>query len=230
VNDSHADGDEAGGAVDVAVVALDVGPATFELALALLDARERAAADARHEPMRRRYVVAHAALRIVVGDRLGLEAASVKIESEPTGRPLVAGLAVSLTHSGDRALIATAAPDVLVGVDVERVRERARLDRLAARVFDAPGYRAWCALPSSARPQAFAQRWTEVEALLKARGTGIAGGLASAIDVSAGWARAAIAVGDGYVGAVALNRPALTVAVRSLDLDRALTSRGAAAR
>lgn len=223
-------------AISVTVARLRVPASAITGALTLLDERELAAASTRTGDARRRYVAAHAAARVVIGTRLGTESAAVRLAVEPGGRPViegVAGVVFSMAHSGERAVIAIAVPGASVGVDVERVRSRPYLDGLARRVFDAAGYERWAALPARRRARAFAARWTELEAVLKGRGTGLAGGLASAIDAP-GWSCAPIDVGRGYVGAVAAEGSAIAVAVYELDLadvlGRGLPSRCALTR
>jgi 4'-phosphopantetheinyl transferase len=217
-------------AIDVTLVSLRVSTSTIGHAVALLDEREHAAASMRVGDARRRYLVAHAAARVVIGERLDADPARVIVTSEAGGRPVVDGVAFSLSHSGEQAAVAIAAAGARIGVDLEWVRPRPHLDRLAQRVFDPDEYETWRGLPPRARPRAFAARWTEVEAVLKARGTGIAGGLASAIALPPGWSCAAIDAGSGYVGAVAAQGPAMSVTSRVLRLADALTRRGGTAR
>jgi 4'-phosphopantetheinyl transferase len=216
-------------AIDITLVSLRVSTSTISGALALLDERERASASSRIGDARRRYVVAHAAARLVLGERLGTEPAGVTITAEHGGRPVVDGVAYSLSHSGERCAIATAAAGERIGVDLERVRPRPHLDRLAQRVFDPDEYESWHALPLRERPLAFVERWTQIEALLKARGTGVAGGFASVRELQTGWSCATFDAGTGYVGAVAANGPSIAVASRVLRFADALTDRGGTA-
>jgi 4'-phosphopantetheinyl transferase len=216
--------------VDVALVSLRVSTSVISRALALLDARERAAASVRDGEARRRYVVAHAAMRVLLGERLGADPARVAVAPEPGGRPRVEGVAFSLSHSGDRGAVAIAVAGVSLGVDLERVRVRPHLDRLAQRVFSPDEYDGWRALAPRVRPRAFAARWTEAEAVLKARGSGIAGGLTTARDPGAGWSCAGFEAGAGYVGAVAADVSPIAVTTRVFRLDDALTRRGGTAR
>ena len=209
-------------AISVTVARLRLPASAITGALPLLDEPERAAASTRTGDVRRRYVLAPAAARVAIAARLDTDPAAVRIAVEPGGRPVVPGVAFSLSHSGERVVIAIAAPGALIGVDVERVRARPYLDGLARRVFAHDDYERWSALPARARPRAFATRWTEIEAVLKGRGTGIAGGLASAIGAP-GWSCAPIDVGRGYVGAVAAQGSAIAVAVNELDLADVLT-------
>jgi 4'-phosphopantetheinyl transferase len=217
-------------AIDVSLVSLRVSTSTISRALELLDQRERASASTRVADARRRYVVAHAAARVVIGECLDTDPARVSIASELGGRPVVDGVAFSLSHSGERAAVAIAAPHEQIGVDLERVRPRPHLDRLARRVFAPDDYENWRALPPRARPRAFAERWTEVEAALKARGTGIGGGLASVSELPSGWACTQIDAGAGYVGAVAADAPRIAVVARVFRLGDALTRRDGTAR
>jgi 4'-phosphopantetheinyl transferase len=216
--------------IDVSLFSLRVSTSVMTRALALLDDAERGAASERGGDARRRYVVAHAAARVLLGTRLRTEPARVVITSEPAGRPLVAGVAFSLSHSGDRGAVALSDPGVGLGVDLERVRARPHLDRLAQRVFAADEYARWGSLAPRDRPRRLAQRWTEVEAVLKARGLGVArsgtaGGLMPASEPGSDWSRIAFEAGEGFVGTVAADRSPVIVTTRAFRLSDAITGR-----
>ncbi|GAA3155811.1 4'-phosphopantetheinyl transferase superfamily protein [Nonomuraea roseoviolacea subsp. carminata] len=135
--------------------------------------RERAAgfADAGE---RRRYVVAHAALRSVLGGLCGVPPADVRITAEKSGRPCLEdhdGVDFNLSHSGEWALVAVAPPGTRVGVDVERIRADLDHVELARRMYQ----------PEEAervRERGLAEYfrlWTAKEAYVKATGAGLAG-------------------------------------------------------
>lgn len=85
----------------------------------------------------------------------------------------------SLSHT--RALAAIALARVPVGVDVERARVGRDLEMVARAAF-APEERAWWErLPAPAREAAFLRAWTLKEAVLKAAGLGLAGGLEAVV-------------------------------------------------
>jgi 4'-phosphopantetheinyl transferase len=201
-------------AIDIALGALDASPAALDRAFALLDEREQVAASSRIGDSRRRYAVAHGMVRSLIAERTGGDPAGLRIELDANGRPHAAGVSFSLSHSGERAAVAITDAAIAVGVDIEQSRTHRHAERLARRVFTTDEFDAWCALEPEVRPHAFATRWTELEALLKARGTGIAGGLASAIAVPEGWSRAGFDAGPGLVGAVAVAAAPIAVAIR----------------
>jgi 4'-phosphopantetheinyl transferase len=210
-------------AVDVALVSLQVSASAISRALALLDDGERISASAREGAARRRYVVAHAAMRVLLGERLCTDPVRLPITVELGGRPVLDGVAFSLSHSGDRGAVAITAPGVDIGVDLEWVRARPHLDRLAQRIFPPDEYDAWRGLEPRSRPRAFAARWTEIEAMLKARGSGIAGsasagGLASAHEPGTGWSCTPFDAGAGYVGAVAAAASPIVVTTRVFNV------------
>ncbi|MBG0813134.1 4'-phosphopantetheinyl transferase superfamily protein [Planomonospora sp. ID82291] len=143
--------------------------------------RERARAFARAVD-RRRYVVAHAALRSVLGGVCGVPAARVGLSPDPAGRPRLdldlggdrPALDFNLSHSDGWALIAVAPEGRRVGADVERVRgdldPLAMADRLY-RPEEAARLRA--AAPDAALAGYF-RLWTAKEAFVKATGGGLA--------------------------------------------------------
>jgi 4'-phosphopantetheinyl transferase len=125
--------------------------------------------------LRRRYVAGRTALRVVLGDALGLPPREVPLETGPLGKPRLAGepsLWFNLAHCEGLGVIALTSAGA-VGVDVEspaRVREPRAL---SARFF-APAEAAVIArLPEAQAARAFVRCWTAKEAVLKAIGVGL---------------------------------------------------------
>jgi 4'-phosphopantetheinyl transferase len=132
--------------------------------------RERRSALLRAEDQAR-FTVATAVVKLTAGRRLGLPARQVIIDrtcadcGRPHGRPRLPGrdLAVSISHSGDRVLVAlTGGP--AVGVDVEQYAAIA-LDELAGQVLGAG--------EAAATAPEFFRYWTRKEAVVKATGDGL---------------------------------------------------------
>jgi 4'-phosphopantetheinyl transferase len=151
-------------------------------AYAALSAAERARAGRylRHEDTVRS-AATRAALRDVLGAALGLAPQDVAIVVDESGRPSLdpahrASLDFNVSHAGDHALIAWA-DHARVGVDIESCSRPADWRALTGEVC-APAEAAYLdSLPLAARADAFMRVWSAKEALLKALGTGIAGGL-----------------------------------------------------
>lgn len=98
-----------------------------------------------------------------------------------------------------------------MGVDVERLRPSPRGAAIARSRFDPREAAALEAVPEDGRDEAFLRLWTAKEAVLKARGTGLTGGLDSfavldgEVDAPDGpWALAAFVPAPGVVGTVAV--------------------------
>ncbi len=124
---------------------------------------------------------------------------------EPSGRPYVDGLAVSISHS--RTLVAVvAAAAGPVGVDVEDVYPR-EVRGLARRWFD-PSELEWMARQPD-ELVAFLYLWTAKEAVGKALGLGLRNtGLRRRMPLPVGDGRAGLALSAGLVPAA---EPGLTV-------------------
>ena len=124
------------GVVDVYEVDLGAHGWSDDVIDALVPPHERTAPHASR--------VVRALTRHLLGLRLVTDPAAVPITrvcercGHPThGRPRLAeGPVFGATHSGDRALVAVADGPSALGVDLEVIRPRADLDRLAARVLD----------------------------------------------------------------------------------------------
>lgn len=112
------------------------------------------------------------------------------VRPEPDGSPGPAGsggaasggaprpLHVSLSHSGSLAAVALTTAG-LAGVDIERVHDLARPDQLARTTLSDEEYAEWLSVPAPWRTVAVFRAWTRKEAVLKALGTGLSGGLRS---------------------------------------------------
>ncbi len=131
---------------------------------------------------RRRYVIAHAALRDVLA-RYALESpADLRFVASPLGKPRLAppfdagGIEFNLSHSHERALIAVCAGHE-IGVDIEYIKTDFDLFEVAQRFFTEREIAALYALPGALRSAAFHKCWTCKEAFLKAKGTGLSGQL-----------------------------------------------------
>ncbi len=144
---------------------------------ALLDEKELSRSRRFVRPIdRRRYVLAHAALRALLARCLGVEVAEVRYESGIYGKPrLASGLLpfdFNLSHSEGLALLAVARQRS-VGVDIERLRDMPDALNMADLHFSAAERRDLQSLPRSERPAAFLRCWTRKEAIVKATGEGL---------------------------------------------------------
>lgn len=134
----------------------------------VLDDVERARAGClRWHADRRQYVVAHAAARHVVAQRLGIAPERVRWRRGPHGKPeLDGGPQVNLSRSGDLAAVAVC-DERPVGVDVQVSATRLHPARLAARFYPADEA-AYVAEAESA--DRFLRLWVRKEACAKAAG------------------------------------------------------------
>lgn len=165
-------------------------------ARALLSDDERARADAfKREVHRRRFALVRAALRRAVSPE---DPASVRFREGPWGKPEVDGLHVNVSHTDGLALIAATRVGP-VGVDVERVREDLETLDLSRRYFARREVDALVALDPRARARAFVRLWTRKEAVLKAAGRGLGGGLeVDTGDADARWSRVEVTGLGGF--------------------------------
>ncbi len=134
---------------------------------------------------------------------------AVELRVDADGKPRLAvapeRLSFNLSHSGDLALVAIAPGGVEVGVDVERLRPRRDLVRLAERWLPAAEAAAVADAGEAELEPVFYAAWTRHEARVKCTGTGIAGPTpgpevaAFALPIDAGYA-AAVAIDTGAAG------------------------------
>lgn len=121
-----------------------------------------------------------AGLRQVLSAYLGVEPERVRLEQAHAGdKPKLLdghGLCCNWSHSREVAVVAVA-HGIELGVDLEFADRKLRALPLAQRYF-APAESAWLGqLPADVQTSAFLRLWTGKEAVLKATGMGLAGGL-----------------------------------------------------
>ncbi len=162
---------------------------------------------------------ARRALGAILADYLaeGHGGAAVELSAPGDGKPRLARaperLSFNLSHSGGLALVAIAPGGVEVGVDVERVRPRRDLVRLAGRWLPAADAAGVAAASEAERERVFYAAWTRHEARVKCAGAGLFGAdpgpdvVAWQLEVDAGYA-AAVAIDTGAAG---VGEPRLTV-------------------
>jgi 4'-phosphopantetheinyl transferase len=122
----------------------------------------------------KRYAVAHANLRRILGGYLNQPAKKISFHANRFGKPELAGeassLSFSLSHSQGIAVLAVA-HELPVGVDVEEVRPIE--PEVAATHFSASELSDLSGLQGDAWLDGFYRCWTRKEAILKAEGVGL---------------------------------------------------------
>jgi 4'-phosphopantetheinyl transferase len=168
--------------VDVWLADARVAEAALPALHALLDGDERARLSSIvHQIDRRRFVVAHAVTRRIVGAVLSAPPAELRWTRNANGKPALTapytGVECNLSHSGDLVMVAVSGRRS-VGVDVQRVMPD--LDCAAmARRFYPPG-EAQLVLGEGG-PERFAELWARKESLVKAAGGRLTRGLATPV-------------------------------------------------
>jgi 4'-phosphopantetheinyl transferase len=127
---------------------------------------------------RRRFIVAHAALRHILARYVKDDAEQLHFVDGPNGKPKLAaplaasGVQFNLSHSHERALLAVS-QGAEIGVDIEFVRADFGFHEVANQFFTEREVAALRALPPALQRHAFYKCWTSKEAFLKAKGTGL---------------------------------------------------------
>jgi 4'-phosphopantetheinyl transferase len=214
-------GGPAAGCAEVWIADLDA----IDADPALADEEERRRAAKLATPvLQRRFLATRTVLRRLLAGYLGTAPGALRFAYGPHGKPRLAvdgGLHFNLSHAQGLAAFAfTRAGDI--GVDVEVIRPLAHLDGMARRCLTPAELRGWWGLAVEDRVAAFFRAWTRKEAVLKALGAGVSGGLANVeVGFAAGgplqvtgrggpvsghdaWSLWEIAVPAGAVGAVAI--------------------------
>jgi len=206
-------------------LALDGPTAPF---LELLDTDEVARANrfyfAKH---RERFLIARGFLRLLLGRYLQADPKNLEFVYGEWGKPALAGefrehrLRFNMSHSQGMALYALTYGRE-IGVDVEYVRADFTSEDIAQRFFSPFEVSVLCGLPENDRVAGFFRCWTRKEAYIKATGRGMSQPL-DGFDVTLGhaevellrtedgsherWQMVDVAVGPGYAGALAVEKP-----------------------
>jgi len=119
--------------------------------------------------------LAHAIKRLVLAEMTGLSPYELKFRRGVYGKPELddeeRSVVFNLSHSGDGAYVATAR-GIRLGVDLQRHRQVTNRDSVAASVWPRA-----VETPALVDDDDFFMRWTLVEALGKALGTGLVGAI-----------------------------------------------------
>ena len=189
---------------------------------------------------RRHFIVARGFLRSVVARYLGSQPEALRFEYGAYGKPALGTehtLRFNLSHSNEVALLAVSL-DAEIGVDVEHIRADFASEDIARRYFSRAEVEVFNALPPEERVAAFFRCWTRKEAYIKAIGKGfsqalsafdvtLAPGMAPALlraedDDASRWWMSDIEVGEGYAGALIVERPVAQVRFFRQDLQGGL--------
>ena len=170
----------------------------------VLDADELARWTSLHATGRPLFLAAHVGARMLVVRRLWAtdesvaapELSELSWSTLPSGKPMLTfrdgrpqPLHISVSHGGGLAAVAVSEHGP-IGIDVEHVDSRRHLLAIAKRFFAPDEHAALERCGTDERTALFHQWWTRKEAVLKATGIGLRGGLTVRVDGPAdrdGW-------------------------------------------
>jgi 4'-phosphopantetheinyl transferase len=156
-------------------IPLDLPESELAPLFSLLDETEKQRAKQFHFDIhRRRYIAAHAAMRLILAEQLKISAQTVDIQVHQNGKPFLpnSSLHFNLSHSEELALIALS-NQAQVGVDVEHIKDDVDVLGISRRFFHPLEAEQLEQMPPALRERSFYHCWTGKEAYLKANGLGI---------------------------------------------------------
>lgn len=179
----------------------------------VLDADELTRWDTLHTTGRPVFLAAHAGVRMLASLHMSFatdhgaeppDLAEFGWTTLPSGKPMLTfrdgrpqPLHISVSHAGGLAAVAVCDHGP-IGIDVERIDNRRNLLAIAARFFDPDEHAQLQQCSIDERTSLFHQWWTRKEAVLKATGIGLRGGLTVRVDAEPdgdGWRRVSL---EGY--------------------------------
>ncbi len=130
------------------------------------------------EPLRRRWIVGRSALRLLLGEVLGVAPSAVALVRGRRGRPELAGASLDFNVSHTRGMALIGIADALpagmrIGVDVEHGQRKVNADGLSRKFLSERERAGLAAMPADERRRGFLRLWTCKEAMSKATGDGL---------------------------------------------------------
>lgn len=129
------------------------------------------------------YINSRVATRDILSHYLGIPPREVNIVADGKGKPRIesatpTSLSFSLSHTVHVSLVAVSSA-MLLGCDIERVRSIDDALLVSERFFTAQEFHDLSICPPEQRSRRFLEYWTAKEAVLKATGLGLPGGLSA---------------------------------------------------
>lgn len=130
------------------------------------------------EADRRRFVIARAAMRRILGRYCGSTPRQLVFSHGPKGKPKLCGVPhpcnvkFNLSHSLDAAILAVTL-GLEIGADIESTRSDFPVEEIAAHFFSRDEIEALRTVTARERTEAFFSCWTRKEAYVKALGEGL---------------------------------------------------------
>ena len=160
-------------------VALELSAERVQNLLATLTVDEQTRAERFRFPKdREHFIVGRGVLRAILSGYLDMEADQLRFRYARYGKPFLVPIAggeplnFNLSHSGGLALCGITRGREL-GVDIEYMRSKVELIRIAERFFSPRESAELRALPVECQRKAFFNCWTRKEAIVKAKGGGL---------------------------------------------------------
>jgi 4'-phosphopantetheinyl transferase len=159
------------------IVRLEASEDNFALCRSWLSPEEIVRAERFHfDRHRRAFALGRAALRVLLGSYLGMQAADLCFLYGPQGKPALADSACPLrfnvSNSGNLAAYAFTT-GCEIGVDIEMHRALHDFENIARRFFSPEETAELLALPEAEKTNAFFHCWSRKEAYIKAMGGGL---------------------------------------------------------
>jgi 4'-phosphopantetheinyl transferase len=201
---------------------------------ACLSTADRARADRfRRSEDRLRFVAGRGLLAALLRQTAPTPPVPLELALTEHGRPFLPSspdLVFSISHAGDVVAVALAR-GARVGLDVEALDRRVDLPALAKRILNPADLARFSAVAEPDRARAFFRAWTGKEAVLKAKGLGLFGGLepiaaplddrpATLTEQADTWHLRPLPLPEGYVGCIACDDPARELVRHEFSLEQ----------
>ena len=127
---------------------------------------------------RQQHLQCHAVLRLLLAERIDLDADQITFDKGEFGKPALSGqaadsrVAFNIAHSGSYAVIAIGT-ELVIGVDIEKEKTGRRILEIADHCFAEAEQESIRARPPSTQTDAFFSCWCRKESFIKAIGLGL---------------------------------------------------------
>lgn len=205
--------------------------------LKLSSDEKKAAMRFQFERHRRRYIIAHVAMREILSTYLNVAVEDVSIRIDQNGKPYLLNNPIyfNLSHSHDMALLGVSFHGN-IGVDIEFVNSKLDVMGIAERFFSSEEFKQLQDISPENRHLHFYHCWSAKEAFLKAKGLGIANHLKMfALDIQdlnkikimlinqelkefSAWFVQPLGVADGYIATLVSTVKPNSVIIHEFDI------------
>ncbi len=165
------------GNVHIWLASIEEEAGSLEYLLKILPADEEKRAERYvFEKDRKRYIIAHGILRLILARYIPIEPENILLTVKKRGKPVLnqpeyGNISFNISHSNNYIVFALAL-GMEIGIDIEYMKDLPNSDEIVKRFFSMKEIKEYFELTAGVRKRAFFTCWTRKESFIKATGEG----------------------------------------------------------